>query len=43
MIRCRELAALAADFLAEELPTPQRERVRAHLRWRPACIAEMER
>ena len=42
MIRCRELAALLVDYLADELPPYQNEHIRAHLEWCPNCSTEVE-
>lgn len=42
MIRCRELTALLADYLADELPPRQQASIRAHLEWCPGCSSDVE-
>ena len=42
MIRCRELATLLVDFLADELPPRQAQRIREHLNWCPACASDVD-
>jgi anti-sigma factor RsiW len=39
---CHELAELLIDFVAGELPTPQRERVETHLNACPPCVTYLE-
>lgn len=42
MITCRELVDLLSDFVAEELPSTQRESVEYHLRLCSSCAAYLE-
>ena len=42
MMSCHELAELLIDFVAGELPTPQRERVETHLNACPPCVTYLE-
>jgi anti-sigma factor RsiW len=40
-VTCREFTAFLADYLAGELPSPQREAFHAHLAECPSCVAYM--
>jgi anti-sigma factor RsiW len=40
-VTCREFTAFLADYLAGELPGPQREAFHAHLAACPSCVAYM--
>ncbi|MBY0527083.1 MAG: zf-HC2 domain-containing protein [Gemmataceae bacterium] len=42
MITCRELCELLIDFVSDELPEEQRERIKQHLGKCPPCVAYFE-
>jgi anti-sigma factor RsiW len=42
MITCREVVELLGDFVSDELPPQQRERLEQHLHGCPPCVLYLE-